>query len=97
MVSKLEKFKSEMEGAKEIYTNELESFAKKFDAISEMTMKEQPDIDTMDFIYSFKKMNGASQEELDAIHLELYDHMDAFAKTNGIHYFCMHSVISLRR
>lgn len=97
MVTQLEKFKIEMEPAKEIYTKELESFARKFDAIGEMTIQEQPDIDTMDFLYSFKRMNGASQEELDAIHRELYDHMDNFAKANGIHDFCMHSVISLRR
>ncbi len=97
MVTRLEKFKSEMEGAKEIYTKELESYAKKFDAIGEMTMREQPDIDTMDFLYSFKRRNSASQEELDAIHRDLYEHMDNFAKANGIHDFCMHSVISLRQ
>lgn len=97
MVTKLDKFKEEIKPAKKIYTAELENFAKKFDAIGEMTLKEQPDIDTMDFLYSFKQLNGASEEELDKIQCELYNHMNSFAKEKGISEFCMHSVISLRR
>lgn len=42
MVTRLEKFKIEMEPAKEIYTKELESFARKFDAIGEMTIRNNP-------------------------------------------------------
>jgi hypothetical protein len=62
-----------------------------------MTLKERPDIDTMDYLYSFKRMNGVCEEELDIIHQDLYKHMAEFAKANGISEFCMHSVISLRR
>ena len=58
-----------------------------------MTLHEQPDIDTMDYIYSFKKLNGASQEELDAIHDEIHEHMEKFSKEHGIHEFYMNTVL----
>lgn len=89
------KHKREMEPAKEIYTEELIDFAKKFDSLGEMTIWEEPDIDTMDFIFSFEKVNGASSEELDMIHNELYAHMKKFSKENGIYEFYMNSVIYL--
>ena len=85
--------KEEMEPAKKIYTKELKDFAKRFEDLGEMTLKEQPDIDTMDYIYSFEKLNGASEEDLEAIHNELYDHMEKFSKENGIYEFFMNSVI----
>ena len=89
------KHKREMEPAKEIYTKELKDFAKKFESLGEMTIWEEPDIDTMDFIFSFEKVNGASSEELDMIHNELYAHMKKFSKDNGIYEFYMNSVIYL--
>ena len=93
--TRLSKFQKEMEPAKEIYTKELENFAKKYDSIGKMELKEEPDIDTMDYIYSFKKMNGATTEELDQIQLELYDHMEEFSKANGITKFYQNARIWL--
>ena len=95
MPTKLEKFKQEMKPAKELYTKEIEDFAKKFDALGEMTLRERPDIDTLDYIYSFEKLNGTSNEELDSIHRELYDHMKKFSKENNIHEFYMNAIIHL--
>lgn len=95
MATKLDKFKEEMAGAKRLYSEELESFAKRFDALGKMSLKERPDIDTMDYIYSFEKHNGASQEEIEQIHDELYSHMQKFSRKNDIHDFYMHSVIYL--
>ena len=94
--TKLSKFQKEMEPAKEIYTQELENFAKKFDdSIGKMKLKEEPDIDTMDYIYSFEKMNGATTEELEKIQLELYNHMEEFSKANGITKFYQNARIWL--
>ena len=94
--TKLSKFQKEMEPAKEMYTQELENFAKKFDdSIGKMKLKEEPDIDTMDYIYSFEKMNGATTEELEKIQLELYDHMEEFSKANGITKFYQNARIWL--
>ena len=42
VVSRLEIFKKEMEPSKELYANEIVDFSKKFDAIGEMTLIEQP-------------------------------------------------------
>lgn len=67
----------------------------KFEVLGEMSMRERPDIDTMYYIYTFEKLNGTSQEELDSIHAKLYSHMKKFSKENGIHDFYMHSVINL--
>ena len=93
--TRLSKFKKEMEPAKEIYTKELEDFAKKYDSIGKMSLKEEPDIDTMDYIYSFEKLNGTTTEELDQIQLELYDHMEKFSKENGITKFYQNARIWL--
>jgi len=95
MTTRLERFKRQMEPAKELYTKEISNFAKNFDALGEMSVKERPDIDTLDYIYSFEKLNGTSAEELDLIHSELYDHMKKFSKENGIHEFYMNTVIHL--
>lgn len=84
--------KHRMEGAKKIFTKELENFAKKYDVLSEMTLREQPDIDTMDYIYSFEKVNGTPQKELDLIHDEIHEHMDKFSKEKGIHEFYRNTV-----
>ena len=48
MSSKLKQFKNEMAPAKEIYKNELMDFAKKYDFLGEMSLREEPDLDTHD-------------------------------------------------
>lgn len=93
--TRLSKFQKEMEPAKEIYTKELENFAKKYDSIGKMSLREEPDIETMDYIYSFEKLNGAATEELDQILIEIYDHMEEFSKQNGINRFSQNAIIWL--
>lgn len=61
MVTRLEKFKEEMEPSKELYTNEILNFSKKFGVLGQLTVKEFPDIDTQEYIFSFEKINGTSQ------------------------------------
>lgn len=87
VVSRLEIFKKEMEPSKELYTKEIEDFSKKFDVLGKMTLSEFPDIDTQEYIFSFEKLNGASQKELDEILIEIYNHMEKFSKQNGIERF----------
>lgn len=60
-----------------------------------MSLKEVPDIDTMDYIYSFEKLNGTTTDELERILIELYDHMDEFSKANGIKKFNQNTTIWL--
>ena len=93
--TRLSKFKKEMEPAKEIYTKELENFAKKYDSIGKISLKEVPDIDTMDYIYSFEKLNGTTLSELNQIQLELYNHMEEFSKAKGITKFYQNARIWL--
>lgn len=88
MVTNLERFKKEMEPARELYTREIRSFAKRYDALGEMKTSEFPDIDVQEYIFEFEKVNGTSQNELDRIHLELHEHMQRFSKSCGIEYFC---------
>ena len=87
MTTNLDEFKKRMEPAKEIYTREITDFADKIDALGEMTLIEDPDIDTQHYIYSFENLNGTSQEDLDEILLEIYSHMEEFSKLNGIEEF----------
>lgn len=93
--TRINKFQKEMTPAKEIYTKELENFAKKYESIGKMSLIEEPDIDTMDYIYIFERLNGTTTEELDQIQLELYDHMEKFSKANGIIKFCQNARIWL--
>ena len=95
MTTNLDKFKKSMEDAKELYTRELLDFTKKFDALGEMTLIEEPDIDTQEYIYSFENLNGTSRDELEEIHLKIHDHMEEFSKANGIERFCQFSRIWL--
>lgn len=97
MVTRLEKFKSEMEPAKEIYGNEIKDFAKKYGFLGEMTIEEMPDIDTQDYIFCFEKVNGTSEAVLDKTLEELYDHMDEFSKANDIEKFSRNTIISYKR
>ena len=87
------KFKREMAPAEKIYTEEIEKFGKNFDSLGAMNMKEVPDIDTLDYVYSFEKLNGAKEEELDEILEKLYEHMENFSNANGIREFYINSVI----
>lgn len=95
MVTGLEKFKKRMGPAKELYASEIKDFTKKYDSLGEMTIKEIPDIDTQDYVFSFEKVNGTSQNELDEIYLEISDHMEEFSKDNGIEKFCQNAYIWL--
>lgn len=87
MTTRLDKFKKRMEPAKKLYTQELMEFTKKYDDLGKMTLIEEPDIDTQEYIYSFEKLNGACQEDLDEIFLEICNHMKHFSKSNGIEGF----------
>ncbi|MBR4448266.1 hypothetical protein [Methanobrevibacter sp.] len=96
MVTRLDKFKKEMEPAKKLYTNEIEDFAKNYEFLGEMTLEEMPDIDTQDYIFCFEKLNGTSEDVLDKTLKELYVHMKEFSKENGIDRFSRNAVISYR-
>ena len=60
---------------------------KKYDSLGKMTLVEEPDIDTQEYIYSFEKLNGTSHKELDEIFLEICNHMKHFSKSRGIEGF----------
>ena len=87
MTTRLDKFKREMEPARQLYAKELKDFARRYDALGEMTMGEFPDIDVQEYFFDFEKVNGTSEDELDRIFLEISDHMDKFSKSNGIEKF----------
>ena len=87
MVTRLDLFKKEMEPAKELYTQELVDFSKRFDCLGKMTMSEMPDIDTQEYIYSFEKLGNVSEGEFDEIYSEIFIHMREFSKENGIEEF----------
>ena len=97
MPNRLEQFKLRMEGAKKIYTEELKRFVKKYDFLGEMTLVEEPDIDTLDYIYYFNKLNGTKKETLDSALLEIYDHMDDFSNANGIDEYCENVIVSYNK
>ena len=97
MPTRLEQFKLRMEGPKKIYTEELKRFVKKYDFLGEMTLVEEPDIETLDYLYYFNKLNGTSKETLDSTLLEIYNHMDDFSKANGIYEYCENAVILFNR
>lgn len=80
----LDEFKREMAPAEKLYTAEIKKFAKKFPFLGEMRLIEDPDIDTQDYIYCFRNLNGTSEEVLDKTSKEFYEHMDNFSKANGI-------------
>ncbi len=97
MVTKLETFKQSMEPAKKIYTKELEEFAKNYEFLGEMSLMETPDISTQDYIYSFDKLNGTKEDLLDKTLNELYEHMRAFSRANGIDTYCQNATIRFNR
>jgi len=91
--SELTRFQRSMEPSKEIFTQEIRKFAKKFDFLGEMTLIEEPDITTMDYIYSFKILNETGRDRRDSTLLEIYNHMEKFSKENGICEFCSNAII----
>ena len=97
MVTRLEKFKQEMEPAKEIYTKEITDFAKNYDFLGKMTLEEDPDIDTQDYVFCFENVNGTREDILDKTLTELYRHMKGFSKINNIDKFSRNVVITYKR
>lgn len=95
MATRLEMFKKEMEPAKEIYTKEIKDFAKNYDFLGKMTLKEEPDIDTQDYIFCFEKLNGTHEDVLDQTLREFYSHMDEFSKAKKIEEFAQNANIWL--
>lgn len=95
VITNLERFKKEMEPAKQLFSSEIKNFAKKYDVLGEMSMEEFPDIDTQEYIFSFEKVNGTPQRELDRILSEIADHMEEFSKSHGIERFFQFTCIWL--
>ena len=91
----LDKFKREMEPAKKIYTEEIKKLTGNYEFLGEMKILEEPDIDTHDCVYVFKNLNGTSEEVLDETLKEMYIHMKAFSKANGINEFYRNAIIIL--
>ena len=94
---KIDEFRMEMEESKKIYTEELKRFALKYDFLGEFTIVEEPDIDTVDYIYYFNKLNGTSKEILDSTRREIYDHMIKFSEKAGIDEFSKNAFIFFKR
>ena len=86
MTTRLELFRKRMEPSEKLYTSEILDFTEKFDELGEMTLIEDPDIDTQEYIYQFEKLNGTT-EESDKILIEICNHMDKFTKNNRIEQF----------
>ena len=87
MTTRLELFRKRMEPSEKLYTSEILDFTEKFDELGEMTLIEDPDIDTQEYIYQFEKLNGTTEESLDKILIEICNHMDKFTKNNSIEQF----------
>lgn len=94
---KIDEFKKEMEKPKKIYTEELKKFTTKYDFLGEMTLVEEPDIDTVDYIYYFNKVNGTSQKTLDSTLKEICRHMVNFSRSIGIDEFSKNAYILYKR
>ena len=94
---KIDQFRARMEGPKKIYSEELKRFAKRYDFLSEFTLVEEPDIDTLDYVYYFNNLNGTSKETLKSRLSEIYDHMDKFSQSKGIYEYNENVVIILKR
>ena len=94
---KIDEFRMEMEESKKIYTEELKRFAQKYDFLGEFTIVEEPDIDTLDYIYYFNSLNGTKDEILKSTSDEIYNHMVKFSKSKGIDDFSRNAHISIKR
>ena len=87
LVTRLDIFKKEMEKPKEIYSREIKDFTKKYPNLGKMTIEEEPDIDTQEYIFSFENLNGTSEDGLEKVYLEIANHMREFSKAQGIERF----------
>ena len=94
---KIDEFRMEMEEPKRIYSEELKRFTQRYDFLSEFTLIEDPDIDTLDYVYYFNNLNGTSKEILRSTLSEIYDHMDKFSESKGIDEYCENVTIILNR
>ena len=94
---KIDEFRMEMEESKKIHSEELAKFSKKYDFLSDFVIVEEPDIDTVDYIYYFNNLNGTSKKILDSTRKEIYNHMINFSKSNGIDDFSQNAYIFIKR
>ena len=93
---KIDEFRMEMETPKRIYTEELKRFNKIYNFLGDFTLVEDPDIDTVDYIYYFNNPNGIRDKTLESACDELYGHMVKFSKENGIDDFSMNAYIFIK-
>lgn len=94
---KIDEFRMEMEEPKRIYTAELKRFTAQYDFLGAFTIMEEPDIDTVDYIYYFNNLNGTSKEILDSTRKEIYEHMIKFSEKSGIDEFSKNAYIFYKR
>ena len=94
---KIDEFRMEMEESKKIYSEELKRFAKRYDFLSEFTIIEEPDIDTIDYIFCFNNLNGTKDEILHSTSNEIYRHMVKFSESKGIDEFSKNAHIFINR
>ena len=81
----MKKVYENLEETHEIFMGELKDFTKKYDFLGEITLTVEPDIDTLDFIYSFENLNGKRMDELGPVVVEISRHMREFSKQNNIY------------
>lgn len=94
---KIDEFRMEIEESKKIYTEELEKFIQKYDFLGNLTIVEEPDIDTVDYFYCFNNLNGTGKDTLKTARAEIYSHMIDFSKANGIDEFSKNAHIYIER
>ena len=92
-MQKIDRFRMRMEKPKKMYTEELKKFTEKYDFLGDFVIKEERDIDTVDYIYHFNNLNGTSKEILNSAHDEIYNHMIKFSEDNGIDEFSENAFI----
>ncbi len=76
---------SNLEEIQEIFMKELKNFTSKYDFLGEITLRVEPDIDTLDFIYSIEILNEKRMDELDYVVVEISRHMREFSKQNNMY------------
>jgi len=81
----LKKVYENLDDTQRIFMDELEDFTGRYDFLGEITLTVEPDIDTMDFIYSFENLNGKRMDELGSTVVEISRHMREFSKRNDIY------------
>lgn len=92
-MTKLEEFRLEMEPLKEKFTQELKEYVKKYDFLGELTIIEEPDIDTSDYIFSFEKLNDVKKEVADSAMQDIDEHMLQYSKLNNLDDFTINACI----